>query len=642
MSPQTKTTHPPLLTREESGLQQTRAIISFKVLQGTPTPTEARVLRLDRAESLESSTEPVVLSHTEIDKEAELELLSKVIRRISNSLPSSEESSEMEEALYMLFKNNLNLESKHGICGFIHKKIESGGLSCKQAFQTVRAALFEKFKAAPSLRVGFGEFLDAFTVALDEISESKRTIRQTLANCKEQSLIFTEKVIPSDFIAIREHNENHPDRKVVGFVRNIGTPIDHITLICQELGLVSVIMEDLKFDFNRVKNHCHVLVMSVRGRGEGRDLVFNPDQSLLDQFKKEQAVNEFLNQGLSLHEHPPYTKCGKEIMLTYASSQLGKESPIYSQLDVGLLRMELLIDENGRMLREDQLTESFIEYLQLKSPNKVTIRMPDNVKDKAAKLHSGETLILHCDGPSGPEELAGDQILLANPETLFRPHVRAILRAAAVMPNARILFPQVTNHQNAQLLVDFVNAEKATLGIADLNIDIGMMIESQRAATDVEKIVAVEGVKFISIGSNDFTSAILGMDRYSIIEYNGFSMCHSDVIQALDALMRKIDEINSRRSAAEGVVDISICGNMPTNPEFIGVLVGLGFRKFCVETNIEVINKMVAMLEVKECELLVRNILSHSMSPGESVFHEFVFPFLRNLTLSEKAQALLR
>ncbi len=588
-------------------------------------------LYLDRSEKEESKTSSLV------DTKKELQKLNRIIQKIKKGLTEDSSTDEMADLLKMIFDENLDLNSKYGIAGKVAKKIESG-MTCAEAFHTTDHALREKYKQNSMIAPGFIDLLNAFDVALNELAGSK-TINQILSKAKGPTIICTEKVIPADFEAIRKHNKKHPEKKVIGFVRRDGTLNDHIDTLCRQNKLNSVLMKDPHFIFSKVKDHSLALVLSEEGQGEGRDLIFNPEESIIKQAEEEIELSKYLNRGIPVNLHSPITKCGEKIILTYACSDLEQTHPENEKLDVGLLRTELLFNSQGEMLTEDQLYELYKKFIGQKSPGTVTIRMPDFVGDKVPDVAALQDLVTSKDG----EVLSGSMILLENPDLLFRPHVRAVLRAAAEMGNARILFPQVTNHQNAQELIDFVVSEKKALGIAELgHIDIGMMIEFVRTASDIEKIVALPGVNFLSIGSNDLTSDILGINRYDQSSHNNeYSMCHYDVIRALDTLMQKISELNDLRPAKKGLIDISICGNMPSNPQFIPILIGLGLRKFCVESGVELVNKMVAMLDVKECEALVQEILHHRMQPGEGIYKDFLLPFLEKLTLPEHLKRYL-
>ena len=614
-----------------SGISTSRENLRFKLLQGTPTPMNGKVLRLDRS-PIPQQEEHGAEAAPSVDIDAEMAILQKIIQRMKKD--SGQKGSDMDEAMTMVFAESLNLESKHGVCFKVAQQIQAGH-SCRRSFEIVRPALEEIFK-----RVGMGvaivDFLNAFGVNLDEVSESRKSIKSVLKNSEGPTIIFTETVIPADFVEILKHNEAHPESPIVGFVRNNGTPNDHIETLCQQYGLGSAIMQDTEFDFSRVKNKSLALIMSEEGRGEGRDLIFNPAPELFTQYENEVVVFGKMNEGLPLSYHAPYTKCGEEVKLTYAISNLSHVPKGYERLDVGLVRAELISGDQS----EATFTEAYKKILLLISPGKAVMRMPDNVGDKVDHLADVENIVTTIEDVDGTRPLTGDEMLLYNHEALFRPCARAILSAAAENPNASILFPQVTNGVNAQRLVDYVHEEQRDLGIADLQIPIGMMIEGTRASRDLENIVAVPGVKFISLGSNDFTSDVLGINRYDKTEYDGYSMCHTDVIRALDEFMRRVDDINANRSAEQGKLKVSICGNM-TNPIFIPILIGLGFREFCVEGKVEVANKIVNMCDVEECKQLVQDILQHRMKPGESVYHEFLLPFLNKLSYSPLVQKVV-
>ena len=160
-----------------------------------------------------------------------------------------------------------------------------------------------------------------------------------------------------------------------------------------------------------------------------------------------------------------------------------------------------------------------------------------------------------------PDE-QGLTALLTAPNAL-RDQLTAILRAGRAT-RLSVLVPMVRS-------LDEVAAVRAALAeaAADAGMTppkLGIMVEV--AATAANAVAFAPAVDFFSIGTNDLTSEVLGLDR-----------ADPAVRPALAADPRVLSHIrHTVEAAAQAGISVSVCGDAAADPEVLPLLLGLGIR----------------------------------------------------------------
>ncbi|HEY1671863.1 MAG TPA: putative PEP-binding protein, partial [Streptosporangiaceae bacterium] len=99
---------------------------------------------------------------------------------------------------------------------------------------------------------------------------------------------------------------------------------------------------------------------------------------------------------------------------------------------------------------------------------------------------------------------------------------------------------------------------------------LGMMVEVESTATGAAAFAGTAG--FFSIGTNDLTSQVLGIDR-----------ADPRMRPGLAADPRVLAVLRDVVTAAAGrAVPVSVCGDSAADPEVLPLLLGLGLRTFSV------------------------------------------------------------
>lgn len=211
---------------------------------------------------------------------------------------------------------------------------------------------------------------------------------------------------------------------------------------------------------------------------------------------------------------------------------------------IGLLRTELsFLDAHAWPTLERQ-TEFLKPILARLGGRPATVRLFDFGGDKTPPFLRGTTE-------------RGIDLLLSFPDK-FRAHIRAIL-AAAGDGQLRILVPMVTSPQQMRLVRGVLGENTALLGA---------MIETPEAAEAAEAIAAHSD--FLSIGTNDLTQLVLGLDRE-----------RSKTAPVTDARVLGLIAATVHAAHSAGI-KVDVCGEAASDPKAMPVLVGLGVDELSV------------------------------------------------------------
>ena len=216
---------------------------------------------------------------------------------------------------------------------------------------------------------------------------------------------------------------------------------------------------------------------------------------------------------------------------------------------IGLLRTELLfLDARAWPALAQQST--FLRLILAPLTGRVaTVRLFDFGGDKTPPFLRGATG-------------RGIELLLDAPDAL-RSHLSAIVDAGAEV-KLRILVPMVTRPDQLRA----VRHELATVLGGRPSPQVGAMIETPEAARGASEIAGESD--FLSIGTNDLTQLVLGLDRE-----RSKSAPVTDI-----RVLRLIDKTVQAAHAAGIVVDV--CGEAASDAVAMPILVGMGVDELSV------------------------------------------------------------
>jgi phosphotransferase system enzyme I (PtsI) len=382
------------------------------------------------------------------------------------------------------------------------------------------------------------------------------------------------------------------DRKFIrGFATDAGGRTSHTAIVARSLGIPAVVgLEDVTRNIDPTVT---VIIDGNRGM-----VVIDPDELTLKQYQQYAVDFDRLEKELdAIRDLDAVTRDGVQIELL---GNIEFPHEVETVLDrggvgIGLYRTEFLYLYSQTEPTEEDHYNAYSEVIRVCGDMPVVIRTMDLGADKFTQSRR------FVREPNPFLGLRSIRFCLQN-LVMFKTQLRAILRAS-IHGDVRVMFPLISSlHElrQAKMIIRDV-MEDLDEGSIEYkpDIPIGIMIETPSAALTAS-ILASE-CDFFSIGTNDLIQYTLAVDRGN----ERVSTLYSGADPAVINLLRSVNhEANKARISA------SICGEMASEPEFIMLLLGLGFRTFSLAPPmIPEIKKLIRSVTIESCNSLARKVL---------------------------------
>jgi phosphoenolpyruvate-protein phosphotransferase len=395
----------------------------------------------------------------------------------------------------------------------------------------------------------------------------------------EGSILIAEDLTPSD-------TANLDRTKVLGFCTTAGGATSHVAILARSLGLPALAgIETRALD---IEEGTRVILFGGRGQ-----LKVDPSDNLIEAVQVTQKKREERRKKqLEKASEPAKTTDGHrvEVAVNVGGVSESEDALKLGAEGVGLLRSEFLFLERSFAPTEDEQFETYSAVAKAMGKDKsVIIRTLDVGGDKPLPYLP---LPLEENPFLGQR---GIRVLLNRPE-IFRPQVRAILRASE-FGKMHIMFPMITTVSEFRLAKQVVREEEKKLGLDP--IPVGLMIEVPAAAMCAE-ILAKEA-DFFSVGTNDLTQYTLAMDRG-----------HPQLAAKIDGLSPAVLRLIKRTVDAAHANDcwVGVCGGIAGEPQAVPILVGLGVDELSVGLPlIPAVKARIREYSFEECQKLAEQAL---------------------------------
>ncbi len=244
---------------------------------------------------------------------------------------------------------------------------------------------------------------------------------------------------------------------------------------------------------------------------------------------------------------------------------------------VGLLRTEIPFAESALAWpTRDEHAAQLAPILDLLEGRLATVRLLDFSGDKVPPFLR-----------SGPRQ--GLAALLAHP-TAITDQLDAALDAGRHTDLA-ILVPMVSSPAEIETIRELVSGAAARLGLARPP-RLGIMVELAATAADAAAFTAAD---FFSIGTNDLTGQVLGLDRRDLAA--------SPARAADPAVLRLIGHVAT--VANQAGLPVSVCGDAAADPLMLPLLLGLGVRTLSVPAaRVDRVAAAISKLAIADCAAL--------------------------------------
>ena len=376
-----------------------------------------------------------------------------------------------------------------------------------------------------------------------------------LRNMPAGVVIVAEQLLPSD-VALLDLG------KIVGIIIENGSTVSHVSIIAKSLGIPALI--NVPGALSLVRSGTPLIVDGHEGR-----VIVSPSPATEARYRKKLSA---LPQPLVCRPSKTrkcLTKDGIAVRLeANAGSLLEAKEALQSGAEgIGLLRSELFYLSLKKLPSVDEEASYYESIITLCKDRPVTIRLLDTGADKTLPYLA----------PQREENpylgVRGVRFLLENP-VLLENHLTSILRACGRGGAVRILIPFVSLPQEVDAISDALHRIGKREGVARSRYSLGIMVEVP--ATVVSLRLFLDKVDFLSIGTNDLVQYAFAASR----ENSRLEQYRAGSFRVLLAFIKQVVEANKRHRR-----DVSVCGEVASDPARVPYLVGLGIRTLSMHTS---------------------------------------------------------
>jgi len=484
------------------------------------------------------------------DVERELAIFFKALQGAKEEMQrlSQRMQSIVAENEYALFDVYLRILDEDSLGAEVSYLIQKEFLSAQTALSVVIKKHVQQLEKMDDdyFQERAADFRDLGRRVLAELQRSQRVE----IIYPKRTVLVGEEVTPANLAEV-------PEGCLVGIVSAKGANNSHVAILARALNLPTVMgVRGLKGEYLERRA---IIVDGYQGQ-----VFISPSKGIFTEFKKLVLEEEALNQSLvSLRDKPAETLDNYRVSLqvnTGLALDAGLSMSVGAE-GVGLYRSEMPFMSRDRFPSEDEQQVIYRQILKAFAPQKVTMRTLDIGGDKILPYFPIEETNPYLGW-------RGIRITLDHPD-VFLIQIRAMLRASESLNNLHIMLPMVTSLSEvdeALYLIQQAYTELLEEGYQIEKPKIGTMIEVP-AAVYLARELALR-VDFLSVGSNDLIQYMLAVDRNNARVANLYDAFHPAILRTL----LKVVE-----SGHAGGVEVSICGELASDPLAVILLIAIGF-----------------------------------------------------------------
>ena len=434
--------------------------------------------------------------------------------------------------------------------------IRNNQLSAETAYEFKALELRNLWSGAARLRERLAD-LNAIQLRMISRLMGRSATELGAISPDEQVIVVAHELSPGLTVQLdREH--------VVGLVSEEGTRTAHAAILAHSLGIPAVM--GAVGALARIPDGAMLLL-----DGQSGVIVLEPTLDELDDAKTQVSRRNKLELQLEgIVDQPAVTPSGRPILLQ-GNVDLPEEIEAAQRLGaqgVGLLRTEFLLTGRATLPTEDEQTEYF---------RRVALGFPgQTIVIRSFDLGGDKFPVAFKSSPEANPFLGwrSIRVCLDEPE-VFRPQVRAVLRAAAGGRDIQLMLPLVTRVEEVLESKAIVEEEAANLKAAGVRaaetVPVGVMVETPAAVLIADRLAEVSA--FFSVGTNDLTQYTMAVDRGNARLADRFTPHHPSIIRQL----QQVVEVG--RAAG---IPVSVCGEMASEALSAVLLIGLGYERLSV------------------------------------------------------------
>ena len=444
-------------------------------------------------------------------------------------------------------------------------------------------------------------FIDLFTASEDEITRQRaadiRDLRGSMLRLllglpemdfsalQPGTVLMAEELSPSAVSVLNSAN-------VAGIVLGKGGPTSHSAILARALEIPAVLgLEDRVMDVAPGET---VIVDGNRGC-----VVFSPGHVMKTVYRGRQKDFQELRASMRVFVgRDTVTADGERILLSANAGSIGDavRAGGYGCDGIGLLRTEFLYLDRTSQPGEEEQFHAYRQILAAMGGKRVIIRTLDVGGDKT---------LPYLNQPHEDNPFLGCRGLRFSlrEEELFRSHLRAVLRASAY-GKAQLLLPMATGVEEVRRAKEILEEEKEGFRKRDIVFDehlpIGVMVETVSACLMADSLA--KEADFFSLGTNELTQYVLGVDRGNARVAHLYSYFHPAVLR----MVRQVLE-----SARKNDIPVGMCGEAAADTALTPVLLSFGLKAFSVApASLLPVRKTISLWSKEEAETVTEEAMS--------------------------------
>ena len=285
----------------------------------------------------------------------------------------------------------------------------------------------------------------------------------------DRYILYLDELYPS--ILIQRRNN------IVGAIVKKGGYTAHASIMCRSFG-IPLVVSDIKID-----DTVDVIIDTRREL-----IIENPDSEEIERYRRnnlEESTNEAIPHG----DH---------LFLANISNNYDLKMVVDNGFDgIGLYRTEMIFMNSDRPYTLEEQYQIYNEAVKEMKEKFIVFRTFDISDDKRIQYVKTNS--------------RGIENYIDNPE-IFENQIRAIMMANDY-DNVRIMFPMIETNAEFEYLRDWVLRIQRKYNYKMPMI--GMMLETRSALEHITDFIKAD---FISIGTNDLTKDLFGIDRDNSID----------------------------------------------------------------------------------------------------------------------------
>ena len=354
--------------------------------------------------------------------------------------------------------------------------------------------------------------------------------------------------------------------KAKGIALAAGGVTAHAAIVARSLGLPMVI--GIGAELLDIENGEEVVVDGDRGL-----VIRNPDAARAEVARRDAELRRSAREvSIARRLEPAQTKDGHRIRVLANASTVAELEEAHRQgaEGVGLMRTELLFLEATAWPSLDAQVNVFRPVLSRLQGQTATVRLFDFGGDKT---------------PPFLRDISarGIEVLLNDPEQM-KTHLAAVVEAGRGT-DLRLLVPMVTTAEDMRA----VCAALASLPNGGEMPKVGAMIETPDAAEAAADIA--KQCDFLSIGTNDLTQLVLGLDR---------EQSRRAPVMDPRVLLLIAGAVQAGHAAR---IPVDVCGEAASDAESLPVMIGFGVDELSVAAaRVGQVRQWVRELDFSDCE----------------------------------------